>query len=86
MLDLFGHSSGFTRDDRARLRRIEQKLDAILTYLGIAFVESSGLPAEARALADSGDKIGAIKALRAATGLGLAEAKHEVEAYLAGGG
>jgi ribosomal protein L7/L12 len=84
MLDLFGYSSGFSSGDRARLRRIEQKLDAILNHLGIAFAETSDLPAEVRALADSGKKIGAIKALREATGLGLADAKREVDAYLAG--
>ena len=66
------------------MRRVEQKLDLILKHLGIPFVESSDLPPEARARADAGEKIAAIKALREATGLGLAEAKREVEDYMAG--
>jgi hypothetical protein len=37
-----------------------------------------------RAAAEAGDLIGAIKRLRAATGLGLKEAKDAVEAYLGG--
>jgi hypothetical protein len=84
MLELFGRSSDFSHQDRARLRRIEQKLDLILDHLGIAFDEKSNLPAEARAAVDAGDKIAAIKALREATGIGLAEAKREVESYMAG--
>lgn len=54
----------------------------ILNHLGITFAEASGLPDEVRALADSGQKINAIKALRETTGLGLKEAKDVVEAYM----
>jgi ribosomal protein L7/L12 len=81
MLGLF---RDFSRHDRARLRRVEQKLDLILNHLGIAFVESSALPAEAIAAVEAGNKIAAIKALREATGMGLVEAKQEVESYMAG--
>jgi hypothetical protein len=84
MFQLFDHSAGLSAGDRVRLRRVEQKLDLILEHLGLTFVESSNLPPEARALADAGEKIAAIKALREATGLGLVAAKLEVEEYMAG--
>jgi ribosomal protein L7/L12 len=84
MLGLFSQPSDFSRYDRARVRRVEQKLDLILNHLGIAFVETSSLPAEALAAVEAGNKIAAIKALREATGIGLVEAKQEVESYMAG--
>ncbi len=82
MLDILGHSSDFSHDDAVRLRRIEEKLDLILKQLGIDYTETWNLSPEARALADQGDKIGAIKIHRETTGVGLAEAKYDVEAYL----
>jgi hypothetical protein len=82
MIDILGHTSGFSHEDSVRLRRLEQKLDLILEKLGIAYTETWNLSAEARTRADEGDKIGAIKAHREATGVGLAEAKYDVEAYL----
>jgi hypothetical protein len=83
MLDILGHSSDFSHDDAVRLRRIEQKLDLVLKHLGIDYFETWNLSEEARAQADRGDKIGAIKIHRETTGVGLAEAKYDVEAYLA---
>src|SRR5262249_512766 len=74
----------FTHQDAVRLRRIEQKLDLILAHLGIAFTETSSLAPEVRDLADRGDKIGAIKLHRQATGAGVAAAKQEVEDHMAG--
>ena len=70
--------------DAARLRRVEAKLDLILAHLGIAPADpvADGLSAEARALADRGEKIMAIKAYRDQTGVGLKDAKDAVEAYL----
>jgi ribosomal protein L7/L12 len=85
MLDILGHSSDFSHDDAVRLRRLEQKVDLILKHLGIDYVETSNLSEEARAQADRGDKIGAIKVHRQNTGVGLAEAKYDIEAYLARG-
>lgn len=83
MFDLFGSSSSFSEDDAARLRRVERKLDLILQHLGVAYeADDFGLSAEARSLADRGEKIAAIKAHRDATGAGLAEAKRAVESYL----
>ena len=71
--------------DNARIRRLEQKVDAIIEKLGIELpnsITNSGLSAEARQLADAGQKIPAIKLHREQTGLGLKEAKDAVEAYL----
>jgi hypothetical protein len=83
VFDLFARGSGFTPEDAARLRRIERKLDLILAHLGVGYREGDGeLPDGARALADAGDKIGAIKAYREGTGAGLAEAKRAVEGYM----
>jgi hypothetical protein len=83
MIDILGHSSSFTHDDAVRLRRVEQKLDLVLKHLGIEYTETWSLSDEARAQADRGDKLGAIKLHRERTGVGLAEAKYDVEAYLA---
>lgn len=84
MLDFFSHSNASAAKLTIRLSRIEQKLDLILNHLGLKFTELTVLPGEARALAEKGDTIGAIKLLREATGFSLAEAKSEVERYLAG--
>jgi hypothetical protein len=82
MLDILGHTSDFSHDDAVRLRRVEEKLDLILRHLGIDYTETWNLSAEARARADQGYKIEAIKIHRETTGVGLAEAKYDVEAYL----
>lgn len=84
MFELFGRPSEFTNRDRARLRRVEQKLDLILAHLGISFDEKSDLPPDVQDALDAGNKIAAIKALRQATGIGLLEAKQEVESYMNG--
>ena len=65
-----------------RLKRVEEKLDLVLAELGVEYQEPSapdGFPDEVKQLADSGQKIAAIRELRAATGLGLKEAKEAVE-------
>lgn len=75
----------FTAGDAQRLRRIEQKLDAILKHLQIEFVEQGpgqGLADQVRALADDGKKLAAIKRHRELTGESIVEAKEAVEAYL----
>lgn len=81
-----GSSSALFRPrDRARLKRIESKLDLIVGNLGIKAPDpgaNSGLSAGVRQLADDGQKIQAIKLHREETGLGLKEAKDAVEAYM----
>ena len=61
----------------ARLVRLERKLDLVLAHLQI---EAPGDDLDGvRDLMATGDKIGAIKAYRDITGVGLAEAKSAVE-------
>jgi hypothetical protein len=68
--------------ERDRLRRIEHKLDLILTHLGIASVPPKAVWQE---LADDpARKIAAIKEYREQYGVGLAEAKKAVENYIEG--
>ena len=68
-----------------RLQAIEDRLANIERHLGIGPpwgppAGGSGLPADIVALAHAGNKIGAIKELRARTGWGLAEAKDAIDA------
>ena len=70
--------------ERARLFRLERKLDAVIKHLNIDVTKIDELSEEARRWADQGKKIQAIKAHRAQTGLGLFEAKEDVEAYMEG--
>jgi ribosomal protein L7/L12 len=86
-MGLFGNST-LSPGDRKLLCRMEAKLDLLLAHVGLQYVESTPLTTlslEARRLATDGFKIEAIKVHRQATGLGLAEAKAEVEAFMDGG-
>lgn len=78
---LFGGSD--SQDIQAlsrRLTRVEAKLDLILKSLGLELpVENASVPSDVLAAIRDGKKIEAIKLLRAARGLGLKEAKDEVE-------
>ena len=65
--------------DSGRLLRIERKLDLVLDRLGLEFQPFSD---NVRQAADSGNKILAIKLYREETGLGLAQAKKDVEEYM----
>jgi hypothetical protein len=69
--------------DRDRLQRVEQKLDLILTHLGIDHVPPPKSPWQELA-DDPGYKIAAIKAYREQHDVGLAEAKKAVEDYIQG--
>jgi hypothetical protein len=71
--------------DPERLRRIEDKLDLILTNFGIDYVPPPKTTWQQLA-DDPTQKIQAIKAYREETGVGLAEAKAAVEAYIDGRG
>lgn len=67
-------------DQRLRaLSRLEGKLDALLKHQGIRFDPYSEVPPPVLDALRRGKKIEAIKAYRAATGVGLAEAKEFVE-------
>jgi hypothetical protein len=70
-----------------RLRRLEQKIDLILTHLGLEYHDTIAdlLSETVKALADDpSQKIAAIKLHRQETGCQLKEAKDAIEAYIAG--
>ncbi len=69
-------------DINGRIARLERKIDLILEHLGIADLDDapSIVSLRVRHLAIEGNKIGAIKALREETGMGLKEAKDTVDA------
>ncbi len=70
------------RRDRARFARIERKLDTLLKHHGLDPAQCDILSDDVKKLADEGKKIPAIKLHRQETGLGLADAKDDVENYL----
>ena len=70
-------------EQTARLTRIERKLDALLGHLGVEADGRDVLSAQARAFADAGERVAAIRQHREDTGAGLAEAKAVVDEYLA---
>ena len=63
------------------LRRIERKLDALLKHQGVSLSPQAKVSEEVQQLARD-HKIEAIKLHREQTGLGLAEAKSEVEDFI----
>ncbi|MEV1287657.1 ribosomal protein L7/L12 [Micromonospora sp. NPDC049679] len=67
-----------TEQQARRLAAVEQKLDLIMVHLGIQASEPDAPGAVLQELR-AGRKIQAIKAYRAATGVGLKEAKDAVE-------
>jgi hypothetical protein len=73
----------FRPADRDRLRRVEHKLDLVMTHLGLDYT-----PPAKTAWQDLADdpsrRIPAIKAYRDEHGVGLAEAKRAVEDYIEG--
>lgn len=77
-------ASRFRPEDQARLRRLEAKFDLLLRHLGLDYEQTValGMSEQVKALADGGEKLNAIKVHREQTGLGLKEAKDEVDAYV----
>jgi hypothetical protein len=76
---------GAVSQTRARLDRVERRLNLLLRHFNIDVAPGSPLSDRVRGLADDpARKIEAIKAYREETGAGLAEAKAAVEAYLGG--
>lgn len=83
MLGMLFGSSDRSPNLVPRMKRLEKKLDLILSHLGIDFVDvGETLSEQTRSLADRGEKIAAIKQYRNETGVGLAEAKQAIEEYL----
>jgi hypothetical protein len=68
---------------KARLARLEHKLNLLLRHSGIDLLQGLPLSERVKEMArDPARKIEAIKIDREETGTGLAEAKEAVEAYL----
>jgi ribosomal protein L7/L12 len=66
---------------RADIRRLERKVDAFLEHLGIP--APSNLSEEVKTLArDPQRKVSALLLHRQQTGLGLSEAKSDIEAFI----
>jgi hypothetical protein len=64
---------------RARLARLEAKVDLVLRHAGLTYDPKAHAPPGVFEALQRGDKIGAIKCYRKATGAGLADAKAFVE-------
>ena len=62
-----------------RLSRVEGKLDALLNQQGVKYDPLAGLPADVQDALDRGERILAIKRLQEATGLGMKDAKEQVD-------
>jgi ribosomal protein L7/L12 len=65
--------------ERARLTRLEAKVDLLLKQAGLAYDPKAAVPPGVLDALLRGNKIEAIKLYREATGVGLAEAKAFVE-------
>ena len=59
--------------------RLEGKIDALLRQQGIQYDPLGEVPAQVREALDQGKRILAIKRLREATGLGLKDAKDQID-------
>ena len=74
---------GSYMDTKARIARIEQKLNLLLRHSGVDMLRGLPLSDKVKETArDPARKINAIKVYRDETGAGLAEAKEAVEAYI----
>lgn len=62
-----------------RLSRLDAKVDALLKHAGIQFDGLQDVPLDVREAIERGETILAIKRFRAATGVGLKEAKEFVD-------
>jgi ribosomal protein L7/L12 len=68
--------NAYIEQTNARLAAIESFLSVLASHAGIAYVNPTAtVPPEVVAMAQSGDRIGAMKLYRELTGAGLAEAQ-----------
>ena len=68
--------TAYIEQTNARLAAIESFLSVLASHAGIAYVNPTAqVPPEVVAMAQSGDRIGAMKLYRELTGAGLAEAQ-----------
>jgi ribosomal protein L7/L12 len=68
--------NAYIEQTNARLAAIELFLSVLASHAGIAYINPTAtVPPEVVAMAQSGDRIGAMKLYRELTGAGLAEAQ-----------
>jgi ribosomal protein L7/L12 len=79
---VFAGASAAYSSRQSGLRRIEQKLDALLKHQGVSLPPQAKLSEEVQQLARDHHKIEALTLHREQTGLGLAEAKADVEDFI----
>ena len=80
---VFAGGAAYTLRKPIDLRRIERKLDALLKHQGISLPLEAKMSEEVQQMArDPARKIEAIKLHREQTGLGLAEAKADIEDFI----
>jgi hypothetical protein len=80
VVQLFHSRAIIEIQNRARmLGRIEMKLDLLMQQAGVAFAPYLDLPAEVIDALKRGDKLNAVRSYRAATGVGLKQAKERIE-------
>jgi len=80
---VFAGAAAYITRQPVDLRRIERKLDALLKHQGVSLPPLGSMSEEVKQLArDPSRKIEAIKLHREQTGLGLAEAKSDVEDFI----
>jgi ribosomal protein L7/L12 len=78
-----GAAAAYTSRQSEGLRRIERKLDVLLKHQGVSLPPRAKMSEEVQQLArDPLHKIKAIQLHREQTGLGLAEAKSDVEEFI----
>jgi ribosomal protein L7/L12 len=78
----FAGGAVYATRQRSDLRRLERKMDALLKHQGVSLPPIVSEEVQ-RILADPARRIEAIKLHREQTGLDLAEAKIDVEAFMA---
>jgi hypothetical protein len=79
LLIILGRTLNQVYDHTRALGRIEMKLDLLLRQANIDFAPYKDLPREVVDALRRGKKLEAIKSYRAATGVGLKQAKDQIE-------
>src|SRR5262245_32690884 len=82
LIIVFAGVAAFTTRKSADSRRIERKLDALLRHQGVSAPQAVLSDEVQRLARDPAQKIAAMKLHRQQTGLGLAEAKADIEDFI----
>jgi hypothetical protein len=83
LMIIFTGAAAYATRKSAETQRIERKLDALLRHQGITLPPQAKLSEEVQRLArDSAQRSTAVMLHRTETGLGLAEAKADIEDFI----